>query len=124
MEGCVFNSASLFSIRVYACSCICGRSVCFLLCFLAFVVGSSPGVPPGLTFGQGQVWEEGSQGTLDLVRLTAQSMLCRAVVRTLPIETDVVGWEIRVYMNGFVGDIDLFIWWSIASSTVHKLKCS
>ena len=61
------------------------------LCLLALVVRASPGVPPGLPFGQGQVGQEGGQRALDLVRLPAQGMLRRAVVRALPVEADVVG---------------------------------
>ena len=61
------------------------------LCLLALVVRASPGVPPGLPFGQGQVGQEGGQRALDLVRLPAQGVLCGAVVRTLPVEADVVG---------------------------------
>ena len=65
------------------------------LCFLAFVVGPPPGVPPGLPLGQGQVGQEGGQRALYLVRLSAQSVLCGAVVGALAIETDVVGcmWD-------------------------------
>lgn len=62
------------------------------LCLLAFVIGASPWVPPGLAFGEGQVWEEGGQGSLYLVWLAAQGMLGGAVVRTLSVETHVVGW--------------------------------
>lgn len=61
------------------------------LCFLAFVVGASPGVSPGLAFGQIQVWQEGRQRALDLVRLAAQSVLSGAVVRALTVEADVIG---------------------------------
>lgn len=51
-----------------------------LLGLLAFVVGASPRVPPGLAFGEGQVREEGGQGSFYLVRFTAQSVLSGAVV--------------------------------------------
>ena len=62
-----------------------------LLGLLAFVVGSSPGVPPGLALGESQVRQEGGQRALDLVWLTAQSMLSGAVVGTIAIEANVVG---------------------------------
>lgn len=35
-----------------------------LLGLLALVVGASPGVPPGLALGQGQIRQEGRQGSL------------------------------------------------------------
>ena len=74
---------------------ICGHSnhICLvsLLCFLAFVVGASPGVPPGLALGEVQVGQEGRQRAFDLVRLPAQSVLSGAVVRALAVETHVVG---------------------------------
>lgn len=73
--------------------CPSERTINLLLCLLAFVVGASPRVPPGLAFSEGQVWEEGSQGSFYLVWLTTQSVLSGAVVRTLSVETHVVGWE-------------------------------
>lgn len=66
-------------------------AVVLLLGFLAFVVRASPGVSPGLTLGQVQVWQEGCQGALDLVWLTAQGVLGGAVVGAFAIETDVIG---------------------------------
>lgn len=63
------------------------------LCLLALVIGASPRVPPGLALGQGQVWEEGGQGSLDLVRFAAQSVLSGAVVRALAVEAHIVGCE-------------------------------
>ena len=68
-------------------------AVALLLGFLAFVVWASPGVSPGLTLDQVQVRQEGCQGALDLVRLTTQGVLGRAVVRAFAVETDVIGWE-------------------------------
>ena len=56
------------------------------------MVGASPRVPPGLAFGQGEVWQEGSQRAFNLVWFTTQGMLSRTVVRTLAIETDIIGW--------------------------------
>lgn len=64
-----------------------------LLCLLALVVGASPGVPPRLTLGQCQIRQEGSQGPLYLIGFATESVLSGAVVRALPIETHVVGWE-------------------------------
>lgn len=55
------------------------------------MIGASPRVPPGLALGQGQVREEGGQGSLDLVRFAAQSVLGGAVVRALAVEAHVVG---------------------------------
>ena len=63
------------------------------LCLLALVVGAPPRVPPRLPLGQGQVWQEGRQGALDLVGLPTQRVLRRAVVGTLAVEADVVGWR-------------------------------
>lgn len=65
----------------------------YSLCLLALVIGAPPRVPPGLALGQGQVWEEGSQGPLDLVRFAAQSVFGGAVVRALAVEAHIVGCE-------------------------------
>lgn len=63
------------------------------LCLLALVIGAPPRVPPGLALGQGQVWEEGGQGPLDLVRFAAQSVFGGAVVRALAVEAHIVGCQ-------------------------------
>lgn len=67
----------------------CGMDL--LLGLLAFVVGASPRVPPGLAFGEGQVGQESRQGSFYLVRLATQSVLSGAVVGTLSVEAHVVG---------------------------------
>lgn len=59
---------------------LCQCRIDLLLRLLALVVGASPWVPPGLAFGEGQVWEEGSEGSFYLVWFAAQSVLSRAVV--------------------------------------------
>lgn len=59
---------------------------------LALVVRASPGVAPRLPLGQRQVWQEGGQRALYLVRLPAQGVLRGAVIGALPVEADVVGW--------------------------------
>lgn len=64
-----------------------------LLCLLALVVGASPGVPPCLALGQGQIRQEGSQGPLYLIGFATESMLSGTVVGALSIETHVVGWK-------------------------------
>ena len=69
----------------------CANVTVSLLCFLAFVVGASPGVSPGLALGQVQVWQEGCERAFNLVRFTAQSMFSGAVIRAFTVEADVIG---------------------------------
>lgn len=55
------------------------------------MIGATPGVPPGLALGEGQVGEERCQGAFDLVGFSTQSMFGGAIIGTLAVETDVVG---------------------------------
>lgn len=72
---------------------LCSSAPHYSLCFLALVVGTPPGVSPGFPFCQGQIRQESSQGSFNLIWFPTQGVLCRAVVGALPIEADVVGWQ-------------------------------
>lgn len=73
------------------------------------MVGASPGVPPGLALGQGQIWQEGGQGPLDLVGFAAEGVLSGTVVGALSIETHVVGWEGEEIVAALIIIISSFI---------------
>lgn len=63
----------------------------YSLSFLAFVVGTSPWIPPGFSLCQRKVWQECGERAFNLVGLSTKCMLGWAVVRAFAIEADVVG---------------------------------